>query len=367
MSKISFTGDLLCYPNMTEKYGDNYGVLFSKLQRLKECDCLVGNLETPIAGAELRYTYERYRFNTPVGFLTSVKKAGFNLLALANNHCMDRGERGLINTLKNCEREGLETIGVYSSKKERDKVFVKEIKGVKVAFINYTYGTNAFVHGEFLSKPFMVNMFQPEETKRGSIDLLADNIKIGKEVERIYVEKQDYEQVKPYLKQLKSDIEKAKKNADYVVMIMHCGGQYTVETDPYSKFLAKKIREYGADVIVGHHSHTILKSEINDGFVTAYSLGNFMCDPKTIGEKEIDYRYNVVFHLILEKKDGKVSAKNKFSIYKMVDDGESLYAIDTFDLYKETQNEKLKKDIIYFANRFVGGQKFDCVQEIYDL
>ena len=122
MVNISFVGDIMCYPRMTKIANGDYSELFLRANKLKNCDYLVGNLETPIAGREMEYTHERYCFNTPESFLTAVKECGFDLVTLANNHCMDRGEAGLIKTIENCKKAGLETIGAYATEEERNKV-----------------------------------------------------------------------------------------------------------------------------------------------------------------------------------------------------------------------------------------------------
>ncbi len=317
MSKITFIGDLLCYPNMTEKYGSNYDALFAKAGKLKSCDYLIANLETPIAGEEMRYTFERYCFNTPVSFIRAMKKMGVNLITLANNHCMDRDEEGIVKTLENCKQEGFETVGLYESEQDRDELFIKDFDGVKVAFINYTYGTNAFAHKRFLKNPYMVNLLQPEETKKGSIHLLESNEEIGENVERIYRRETDeYDLVKPYLEQLERDIKRAKEVADYVVMIMHCGGQYNIEVDPYTKYVAEQIKKFGADIIVGNHPHIIQECENKDGFLTVYSMGNFIDPPEVVGEKEIDFRYNAVLHLNLSKRAGRYALKSNSAYIK---------------------------------------------------
>ena len=101
---LLFTGDILCYPEMTEGTNENYGILFEKIKKDSACDFLVGNLETPVAGKELLYTHEQYCFNTPDSFVGALKKFGFDLVSLANNHCMDRNEQGIENTLENCRK-----------------------------------------------------------------------------------------------------------------------------------------------------------------------------------------------------------------------------------------------------------------------
>ena len=368
MAKISFTGDFLCYPSITRDYGPTYDAIFSHAGKLKDCDYLVGNLESPIAGAEMLYTHERYCFNTPEGYAEALKRAGFDLITLANNHCMDRWEEGILRTLANLRGMGFDTLGMYATQEERDTIFIKEFDGIKIAFINYTYGTNAFAHFRFLEHPYMINLFQPEETKKGSIHLLDSNEEIAAHVARIYGEQgEEYECVHPYLEQLKSDIQRAKEEADYVIMIMHSGGQYNIEVDPYTKHLASLIRSYGADIIVGHHPHIIQPCEYNGDHLTIYSIGNFIDSIKIIGEQEINSRYNVVLHLTFEKVDGKVQVKKQFSLYKVMEHDDLLYTADTYDLYQENPDEELKKDILFFVNRFVNADKYSEVQEIYDL
>ena len=91
------------------------------------------------------------------------------MLCLANNHIMDRGEQGILNTLENCRELGVDTVEAFKTANERDKIYVKNIGSIKVAFLNYTYGTNAFALHRYLEHKYMVNLFQPEECKEGSV------------------------------------------------------------------------------------------------------------------------------------------------------------------------------------------------------
>lgn len=372
MADITFTGDIMCSPNMTKLANGDYSSVFARAYKLKSCDYLVGNLETPIAGEELKFTHERYCFNTPESYLTALKECGFELLTLANNHCMDRDEEGIINTLKNCREVGFDTVGIYASADERDTLFTKELGGIKVAFINYTYGTNAFVHHNFLQHPYMVNLSQPEETLPGSIHLLDSYKQIGEEVEKIYVYGKGLDFVKPYLNQLENDIKRAKAIADYVIVVMHNGSQYIREVDPYSLFLADKIKQFGADIIIGHHQHLIQSCSTDpDGYFKIFCLGNFICDRKI--ETEDFYfdspLFNAVFHLSLSRRDdNSIEAKKSFSIYTTVKDKFGLpCAIDSYDVYKKRNDSYLREKILRYANLFAGNDKYTSVQERYEL
>lgn len=372
MVNISFTGDILPSERINKVTNCDYYSCFSRADKLKDCDYLVGNLETPVAGKDMLYTHERYCFNTPEGILDALKKSGFHMLTLANNHCMDRGEQGIINTVDNCRRYGFDIIGAYKDAEARNKIFIKEINGIKIAFINYTYGTNAFAHHRFLEHPYMVNLFQPEETKPGSIHLLNDYKQIAEDLKRIYFDKsEEYTFAKPYLKQIERDIKQAKKEADYVIMIAHNGSQYIEKVDPYSIFVAEKIKEFGADIIVGHHQHIIQKSDIDGNYTKIYCLGNFFYDNRIMdGDLYFDKPlYNAVFHLSLNKTDeGKVATKQSFSIYTTMTDKRGIpVVVDSADVYRIKGEAHLKSDILHYANLFAGKEKYDKVQERYEL
>lgn len=372
MAKITIIGDMLCSPRMTEIANGDYGALFAKANKLKNCDYLIGNLETPIAGEALKYTYERYRFNTPTAFLDAIKDCGFDMLTLANNHCMDRGEEGLFNTIQTCKEKGFDVIGAYESAEERQKIFIKEIDGIKIAFLNYTYGTNAFAHGTFLENSYMVNLIQPEETKKGSIHLLNEYAQIREDVERIYSgENDEYLAVKPYLEQLERDIMLAREQSDFVIMLLHCGGQYIQEVDPYSIFITEKIRQFGADMVIGNHQHIIQSCDLTDGYLKVFCLGNFMYDHRVVcdGYYFDSPSYNAVLHLDLTKDEtGKVEAEKSFSIYTTAfgDNGLPM-AMDSADVFRIKNETYIKNQILSSANLFAGKQCYKEVEERYKL
>ena len=370
---LTFVGDMMCSQRMTECSDMNYSFAFERANKLKKCDYLIGNLETPIAGEEMKYTYERYRFNTPNSFLDALKDCGFGLLTLANNHCMDRGEEGIKKTLKICHEKGFDTIGIYDSEEARNRVFVKEINGIRIGFVNYTYGTNAFAHHTFLDHPYMVNLLQPEETRPGSIHLLNRYPVIASDLSRIYGNEAgtEYAYVKPYLDNLREDIARTKDVSDYVIAIIHNGGQYIQDVDPYSAFIAEKVKEFGADIIVGHHQHLIQGSEHHDGYLKIFCLGNFITDTYIEGDG-FCYNppvYNAVFHLELTMADdGNISENKSFSIYTTALDPRGLpVAIDSFDVHATKNEVYLREDVLRCAKLFSGGKEYLKVAERYEI
>lgn len=369
MATIRFTGDLLCSPRMIQLAGGNFDSVFEK-SGLNTCDYLVGNPESPFAGEEMKYTWERYCFNTPTAFLHAMKKAGFDLVSMANNHCMDRGEAGILNTLENCRKAGLDTVGLYATQEDRDRIFIKTLDGIRVAFVNYTYGINAFVHHSFLEHPYMVNLFQPEETRPGSVHLLNHRSTVAADVARIYdPASPEFPIVQPYLEQLRGDLRRAKEQADFVVMLMHCGGQYQIEVDAYTHLIADTVKEAGADIIIGHHQHILQRSEHRDGFLTTFSLGNLLSDPVKCRDEYrfTDHEFGAVVDLTLRRSgDGSITAEKSFRIYTTVLDCHDMPQIrNAYEVAMHTGDSGLTTEILRWANLFAGEEKFTAIQDVY--
>ncbi|MEL6413163.1 MAG: CapA family protein, partial [Bacteroidota bacterium] len=127
--------------NSTEKRYD-FDHFFTKVAELLSAgDWVVGNLETPLAGAEVGYTgYPR--FNAPAALARALRKAGFNILVTANNHTLDQGEAGVLKTLAHIRQEGLHPIGTAANPQEAAQVLIVEKHQIKMGILAYTYGTN---------------------------------------------------------------------------------------------------------------------------------------------------------------------------------------------------------------------------------
>ena len=323
---IGFTGDIMCSPGYAEMCTVNgrrdFSHMFSEISGiLNECDFLVSNLETPIAGEEMGFTNERYCYNSPTEFAEEIKRSGFGLVCLANNHCMDRGEEGILRTLDNLDRTGLPYTGL--SRPGEKRWYVAEINGIRVSFVNYTYGTNAFSHHRFLSDDLSgtVNLFQPQETLPGSIHLLESMETIEQLTDRFYDHPNDeYDRyIKPHLDMLRNDIADAKADSDLTIVVMHSGGQYNKLPDPYTLMLSEKIREYGADCIVGHHPHILQRYEVRNGVPCAYSIGNLLCIP-SLSQDPVGAAYSALFRLTLEKDgDGTRISEAGFSLIRTIE------------------------------------------------
>lgn len=249
---IAATGDIMFHtPQIrsafdTEKNNYDFYPMFKKIEPyIKSVDLAMANFETVVAGDGYRYTgYPT--FNSPEETLTALKNVGFDILSTANNHSLDRGKIGIINTIDSIIKYDMENIGTYKEKQER--VVIKDIKGIKLGLISYTYGCNG-LEGRLTKEELdtMINIIDEEK--------------------------------------LKEDIQKADfMGADVTLVYIHWGNEYQLEPSLEQEKLGKKMIDWGADIILGSHPHVIQKSEIikhngNDKFII-YSMGNFISNQR---------------------------------------------------------------------------------------
>ncbi len=368
--RVGIVGDLLYETPMNEicAAGDGYDyrqLLLPAFSDILDCDFLTGNPETPYSGKELLYTHERWCFNTPEEGLFTLKKNGFDMLTFANNHCTDRGLEGLKMTCKHCREAGMDFIGISDG--ERNAVYIKDFGDRKVAFVNATYGTNAFANRQFLPEELTlkaVALTQPQETLAGSIHLLEPLEKIEELVQEGY--DPDRAEVLPYLGAIRADIEYAKKNADYVVMLLHCGGQYNEVPDAYTRKVVERIKSFGADMVVANHPHIILPSTLEGDYFTAYSIGNLQSAVEKSEEMgRINPSYSAVLYLDFE--EGVKEPSLSFSIMKICYGEKTPKTSNVYEIYRKTKDEKIKEEGIAFANRFFPDGKYTTLQRKYKI
>ncbi len=251
------TGDIMChntmyqdaYDSSTKSYDFSY--MFDDIKYyIQTADIAIGNLETTFAGSKRGYS-NYPSFNTPEQLADNLKKIGFDVVSTANNHCMDTGYTGLVSTLQYLDKADLSHTGTYSSEEDSKKILIKDVKGVKIAFLSFTYGTNGIPVPK--AKSYAVN-FLDEET-------ISEQLKLAK-----------------------------KENPDIICVSMHWGIEYQTTPNATQRKWADYLFENGADIIIGNHPHVPQPMEMRkiklddgttkDGFVI-YSLGNFMADQRS--------------------------------------------------------------------------------------
>ena len=272
-------GDIMChntqymdaYNQETGAYDFSY--VFEDISfYTKTADIAIGSLETTFAGEEKGYS-SYPTFNTPDSLAYELKSIGLDVLSTAGNHALDKGFDGLSRTIDVLNDADIAHLGTYKSQEEQDKVLFKYVKGVKIAFINYTYGTNGIAVPS--DKEFCVNLIDK--------DLIKKHIETAKE-----------------------------GNADIIVACMHWGSEYKTTPNATQTELADFLFQNGVDIVLGNHPHVLEPMEkrtitledgtMKDGFII-YSLGNFIAD-----QNAKNTRNSVILNLTITKHtDGKVT------------------------------------------------------------
>ncbi len=280
---VTFTltalGDTLChntqywdaYNSETKEYDFSY-VYEDIKYYTKVADITVGSLETTFAGEDKGYS-NYPTFNSPDSLATALKKIGVDVISLAGNHALDYGYSGICRTIDVLDNADISHLGTYKTAEDQEKLLIKNVKGVKIAFINYTYGTNG------ISVP---------SGKEFCVNLIDKNL------------------IKKQIDQAKSE------GADMIVACMHWGTEYKTSANSEQKELADYLFKNGVDIILGNHPHVLEPMEkktvtLDDGTTkdvfVVYALGNFTAD-----QRDEITRDSAILNLNITKNvDGKIS------------------------------------------------------------
>ena len=393
--RISLTGDLLAYKSLILRSrsgkGFDFSDVFSRTESLfQDSDYVVGNLETPLAGERKRFTRMDMSFNTPDQFVIDAKRIGFNMFTTANNHCLDRGKQGLERTLAVLDSAGIDHTGTFSSIND-SRFFVKEIKGVRFAFISYTYDTNPNVNGFEIGEEnrYMVNLTKSPGVpyKRKWYKNLLLNFfymlpsSFQKKIHPLYPDHPYLDCVgeeeissprnESWIRDMKQTIADARKVSDVVIFCLHSGGQFNSTLGEYTNYLIKTIKDCNVSALIVNHPHCVLGSEWNkDNSFTAYSLGNFSFTPNEGYYIEgVLADYGIVLHLDFDR-DRKQLEDVWFSVIKNIRtaDGKER-VVPVSDLYHDLSTEEEIKQLIKenssVINRFLGTNKEYGVRPFY--
>ena len=252
---LLFVGDLMQHQAQISaartSAGYDYSDCFQYVkEEISKADIAIANLEVTLGGRP----YRGYpAFSAPDEYLPAICDAGFDVLLTANNHCLDKGKKGLERTIQLLDSFGIPYAGTYINKEEREKRYplLIEQNGFRLSILNYTYGTN----GIEVNAPNIVNYIDKE--------IIAE------------------------------DIEHAKaQQPDVIIACMHWGIEYQSLPNKEQKELANWLLEQGVTHVIGSHPHVVQPIELRTdsvsgaGHLVAYSLGNFisnMSNRKTDG------------------------------------------------------------------------------------
>ena len=230
----------------------NFNPIFENVKSILEApDVLTANQESMLGGIDIGVS-SYPMFNSPHEVADALVNTGVDIVSLANNHTLDKGERGILSATDYLNSIGLPHVGSFLNEEDRQKLRILTKNGIKLAFLSYTYGTNGIPVPD--GKDFLVNLI--------SRDIMSE------------------------------EIARAKKEADVVIMSIHWGNEYQRIPTNEQKDLANFLANEGVDIIFGSHPHVlqpmewIVRADGRKSFVI-YSLGNFISgqvrDYKDIG------------------------------------------------------------------------------------
>jgi poly-gamma-glutamate synthesis protein (capsule biosynthesis protein) len=229
--------------------GYDYSAYFKYVEdEIKQADIAVVNLETTLPGKK----YSGYPFfGSPDTYAFALKEAGFDVFLTANNHILDKGKNGLERTVYVLDSMRVKHTGVFINKEKRDIYYpLMMIKnGIRIAMLNYTYGTNDFVP----TAPNIVN----------------------------YIDK----------KQMKADIDLAKQmKADIIIANIHWGVEYVLKHNKAQKDIADYLIKNGVRLVIGGHPHVVQPIDIQKDScginnIVVYSMGNLISNMKPVNTR----------------------------------------------------------------------------------
>lgn len=248
----------------------NYDDIYVNIKDyIADADVKIINQETILTADSSKWAgYPCFATPTEVG--DAIVKAGFNVITCATNHSWDNGKVGAQEAIDYWKSKDVLMTGMYNSQEDYDTITVGMYNGIKIAFLNYTYGLNGYK--------------LPKDSSY-MIKLLDEDLVV-------------------------SEIKKAKQIADVVIVLPHWGDEYTHTPNKTQKHLANIIAEAGADIIIGSHPHVIQPLEYittSDGrnIPCYYSLGNLVSNMM-----QADRCVEAMAEIIIEKSNEGITIKS---------------------------------------------------------
>lgn len=317
-AKIAAVGDILCQMDMIEdaqtEGGYDFSHMFAGINKfINTADIKLGTLETNFLDREFSGVK---KYNSPIEFLQAVKQSGINLVSVAHNHELDYGEDGLNTTVEKIKEQDITITGLKENPEFTGTI--KEIRGIKIAFLGYTYGLS--------------NENELSEEVKAKANIYSEEL-------------------------AKKDIEYAKANSNYIIAIMHWGDVNKSEITDYQREITGFLVNNGVDMILGSHPSVVEPMEIvqnSEGrnILVAYSLGNYISSLK--------YE-NADVELILNIQIAKTTDSDKAILEKV--DYTPIYVLDNGN---KAENRFELTDMKQLALDYANGDTSRITRKTYD-
>ncbi len=311
---ITISGDLCPIYELEQTLkSNNTDILFSDIKDiLNNCDLNIVNLECPLTNSSNKSIKHGPNLKSSPQVAEPIAKSGFNLVTLANNHIMDYGKEGLIETIQTCKQNNIETIGAGESLQSASQPFIITKDNISLGILNYA--ENEFLPATNISAGF--NPFDP--------------IKVYKAINSL------------------------KKKVDFVIVIIHGGVEYYSLPSPSVKERYRFCVDVGANMVIGHHPHVFSGYELYKESAIYYSLGNFLFP--TQQAKDISWHKGFILKINLKKDKlthkvipyNQLLNENKISL--LAADDRKVFD-EKFNLLNNTimSDELLNKEWQYFS------------------
>lgn len=238
--KLLATGDGLIHSVIYRSYYKNGVYDFTDAVKyvkdiVKDYDIAYYNQETPTGDDSIAYSGYPM-FYTPSAYVDAMRAVGFNAVSLASNHSLDKGEKGILNTVKYFKTTDMLYNGMNDSEEMRNNFTIKEKNNITYTMLSYTTKTNGLSTPK--GKEYLINIYDKEQVKK--------------------------------------DIEAIRDKVDVLIVAMHWGIEYIDMPNDEEKEIAEYLSSLGVDIIIGNHPHILQPiTKIGDTIVM-YSLGNFI-------------------------------------------------------------------------------------------
>ena len=302
----------LAYWSEDGKGGYDFNPIFKLIKPIiKKADLAIVNQETILGGKELGVSGYPI-FNGPYELGDAIANAGFDVVLQSNNHSLDRGKQGIYNCLNFWKKyPKIKTVGINTSEAQKKKLCIYKKNGIKVAILNYTYGTNGIPLPKGM--PYAVNYLVKDEVI--------------------------------------NDIKRAEKEADFTIVCPHWGTEYYRGITDYQKAWSKIFVENGVDLVLGCHPHVIepikyvTDKKTGHKMLVYYSLGNFVNSTMSDGRVGDRYVGGIAKVKLKRGADNKVRIAKYGVKATVMHNGGTRFGSSVYPLSKYTE-ELAKKNVM---------------------
>jgi poly-gamma-glutamate synthesis protein (capsule biosynthesis protein) len=236
--RLAFAGDVH-FTGRTLALLDDPATAFGPIAaQLRDADLAVVNLETAVTGRGTPQP-KRYHFRAPVAAYDALRAAGIDAASVANNHTLDYGPVGLLDTLDAADKAGFPAFGAGRNTDQAYAPWLTTVRGVRLAFVGMSQVAE------------LSAQWKPTATRPG--------IAMAFDVARAT-----------------AAVRAARSRADLVVVFMHWGVEGSSCPTGQMRTFAKAMAKAGADIVVGTHAHTLLADGWTGSTYVHFGLGNFL-------------------------------------------------------------------------------------------